>query len=396
MSSTLKYLRIDDAGQLQDFCERCGHGDVIGFDTEFVSENRYRPELCLLQVASENEIAIVDTLRVPDLNPFWSLLIADDQATLAHAAREEFLFCFRACGKKPARLFDVQLAAAFVGFDYPASYANLVTQILGARVPKGETRTDWKRRPLSDKQIRYAIGDVEHLHALYEELSVRLQKSGRLEWYYEEIAKWMNDLARNEQAPQWHRISGVSRLNRRSLGILQQLWLLREGEAEKRNRSPKRVIPDDLMIELAKRSSSRPSSFKAIRGFENRVHRGLLPPIADAIQRGIDLPDKQLPKKPDRGLSLNLGLLGQYLSTVLNVVCRQQDIAPALVGTAQDLRHFAAWRLGMIPASETPVLSTGWRAEIVGSTIDKALQGEIGLRVDNPRSDEPLTIQDLG
>ena len=396
MSSTIDHLRINDAGQLDQFCERCRQGKVIGFDTEFVSENRYRPELCLLQVASENEIAIVDTLSVKDLTPFWSALVSTDHVTLAHAAREEFLFCFRACGRKPSRLFDVQLAAAFAGFDYPASYANLVTQILGARVPKGETRTDWKRRPLTEKQIRYAIGDVEHLHALYEELCDRLQKAGRLDWYYEEIEKWMDDLARNEEAPQWHRISGVSRLNRRSLAILQQLWLMREREAENRNRSPKRIIPDDLMIELAKRSSSKPSSFKAIRGFENRVQRGLLPQIADAVQRGMELPDDQLPARPDRGLSLNLGLLGQYLSTVLSVVCRKQSIAPGLVGTAQDLRHFAAWRLGMIPDSDTPILSTGWRAEIVGSTIDKALRGEVGLRVDNASSDQPLTIQDLG
>ena len=151
------FLHIKGSEQLQEFCERSYGSEIIGFDTEFVSENRYRPELCLIQVATDTEIAIIDTLTVEDLAPFWELLTTGDQVTVVHAAREEFLFCYRACRARPKKLFDIQLAGGFIGLDYPASYGNLVAQLLGISISKGETRTDWRRRPLSDSQIKYCL-----------------------------------------------------------------------------------------------------------------------------------------------------------------------------------------------------------------------------------------------
>ena len=171
MPKTPNPLEICDASQLEAFCERCRSSSVIGFDTEFVSENRYRPELCLLQVATDDEIVLIDTLELEDINPFWDVLTSGDHISVVHAAREEFLFCLRACGKRPSNLFDTQLAAAFVGYDYPAAYSNLVFQFLSEHVAKCETRTDWMKRPLSKKQINYVVGDVVHLHAMYGQIS---------------------------------------------------------------------------------------------------------------------------------------------------------------------------------------------------------------------------------
>ena len=388
-------LEIDAPDQLESFCERCRASKVIGFDTEFVSENRYRPQLCLLQVATDDEIAIIDTLKLEDIGPFWDVLTDGDHISVVHAAREEFLFCFRSCGKQPANLFDTQLAAAFVGFDYPAAYSNLVFQILGGHVGKGETRTDWMKRPLSKQQINYAVGDVVHLHALCKQITEMLEQSGRKEWYREEIETWMSGLERLDVTPQWHRVSGATRLNRRALAILDQLWQVREREAERKNRSPKRTIPDDLMIELAKRGRADPSSFKAIRGFENRVNRSIHSAIATAIEFANQLPDGELPKKLERGNNLNLGLLGQFLTTVLSVVCRKQKIAPNLVGTAQDLRQLAGWWLGLTPKDKEPILIQGWRSQVIGSVIEKALDGKLALRVDKAAAKHPLTIEEL-
>ena len=393
---TPQLLEIDDPADLDSFCERCSRSSIIGFDTEFVSENRYRPELCLLQVATDDEIAVIDTLKLQDdLHCFWDVLTEGDHISVVHAAREEFLFCFRACGKRPRNLFDTQLAAAFVGFDYPAAYSNLVYQILGDHVAKGETRTDWMKRPLSKKQINYAVGDVVHLHLLFNRIRGMLEESNRSDWYREEINRWMSGLERLDNSTQWHRVSGATRLNRRSLAILDQLWQVREREAEKKNRSPKRTIPDDLMIELAKRGTAKPSSFKAIRGFDSRVSRSLHHAIATAIEVANQLPDDELPRKLDRGNNLNLGLLGQFLTTVLSVVCRKQKIAPNLVGTAQDLRQLAGWRLGMLPESEEPGLMQGWRSQVVGTVIENALSGKLALRVDQADAKHPLTIEEL-
>lgn len=386
---------LETAEELSGFCDRAKGSQYIGFDTEFVSENRYRPELCLLQVATDSELVIIDTLKIKDISPFWQMLTSGDHITIAHAAREEFLFCFRDIQQRPKNLVDVQLAAGFVGFDYPASYSNIVSAILGEFVSKGETRTDWAKRPLSDRQLKYAAGDVEHLTPLCEVVCGQLEKSGRMEWYREEVNKWMDDLERTESEPQWHRISGASRLNRRSLGILNELWLLRDRTAKDKNKSPRRIIPDDLMIELSKRGSAKPSSFKSIRGFDSRVARWLTDDIGAAISKANELSDNQLPDKMQRSKSINLGLVGQFLSTILGVVCQQKKISASLVGSAQEIRNYAAWRMGQLPKKPAPALASGWRAEVIGEAVDLAINGKLALRVGDAKSDNPLTIEEL-
>ncbi|MFT7633682.1 MAG: ribonuclease D [Mariniblastus sp.] len=389
------FEHITTAEGLQDFCDRISGCKLLGFDTEFVSENRYRPQLCLLQVAADGEYAIVDTLAVPDISPFWKLLVEGDHITIVHAAREEFLFCYRACGKRPKHLFDVQLGAGMTGLEYPASYGNLVSKLLGSRVDKGETRTDWMRRPLSKRQIDYALSDVTFLEQLHDTVSSQLEQLDRTSWFEEEMDAWQTSLERTEDEPQWRRVSGISSLNRQALAIVRELWIARDAEAENKNRSPKRVLPDDLLVELAKRGTPDPDRLKAIRGFDNRVSKSLTGPISEAIQRALDLPESKHPKRMPRGKTMNLGLLGQFLTTALNVVCKTQNIAPNIVGTAQSVRTMAAWRLGMIEQSETPDLATGWRAEIVGQLIDRVLDGSVAISVGNPKSDQPLKLEYL-
>ena len=386
---------IDTDSQLQKFCQQSAGAKIVGFDTEFVSESRYRPELCLLQVAVDDEYTIIDTMAINDLMPFWNFLVAGDHVTLAHAAREEFLFCYRACGGYPKKLFDVQLAAGMVGADYPISYGNLVSRSLNKTIDKGETRTDWRKRPLSDRQIAYALSDVVHLKRLYQKLSKNLDKLNRTEWFEDEMRDWQVHLCKTHDEPQWRRVSGISNLKPPALAIVRELWLVRDQVAEKKNRSPKRILPDDLIVELAKRGSADLKRLKAIRGFENRVNRSMLTPILEAIERANSLPEGELPKRLPRGKSTNLGLLGQFLSTALNVVCRDQSIAPSLVGTANDVRTMAAWKLGMINPKDKPALASGWRSEMIGKLIERVLDGTVAIRVDDPKSEEPLKLEYL-
>src|SRR5207244_2461404 len=139
---------------------------AIAFDTEFVSEDSYRPDLCLVQVAAAGKLAVIDPHAVEDLAPFWNLLAAEGHETIVHAGREEFRFCRRAIGRRPARLFDIQLAAALIGLEYPAAYGTLISRLLGQRLGKGETRTDWRKRPLTPVQLEYALQDVIYLEPL--------------------------------------------------------------------------------------------------------------------------------------------------------------------------------------------------------------------------------------
>lgn len=388
-----KYITTDD--ELADFCQTATGVPWIGFDTEFVSENRFQPELCLVQVSLGDKYFLIDALSISDLTPFWSLLVEGDHVTVAHAAREEFLFCLRACQRRPKRFFDVQLAAGMAGLEYPASYGNLVSRLLGTSINKGETRTDWRRRPLTDSQLAYALSDVVHLKPLYESLSSHLENLDRLDCFWLEMKSTHDDLERTEKEPQWHRVSGISNLNRKALAIVRELWLIRNEVAREKNRSPKRVLPDDLVVELAKRGNSDIKKLKAIRGIESRVSKSMFSLISEAVERANQLSEEELPKRIPRSQNTNLGLLGQFLNTAISVVCREKKIAPAIVGKASDIRKLAAWRLGMIKLDSPPSLASGWRSELVGDVIDQVLDGTIAIRVSNPKSEMPLDFEYL-
>ena len=168
MANANYFQHITDSESLAAFCQDNAVTKYVGFDTEFVSENCFRPLLCLIQVSTEKGYAIIDTLAIDDLTVFWDWLCDGDHITIVHAAREEFLFCFRAVGKRPSKLFDIQLAAGMIGCEYPAAYGNLVNRMIGVTVDKGETRTDWRKRPLTDNQMAYALEDVVHLWPVYK------------------------------------------------------------------------------------------------------------------------------------------------------------------------------------------------------------------------------------
>lgn len=389
----LQFEHIVDDAHLRDFCQRVAGASVLGFDTEFVSENRYRPQLCLLQVATPDALAIVDTLSIRDLQPFWHLICHEVEATVVHAAREEFLFCYREKGERPRHLFDLQLVAAFLGIEYPAAYGSLVQQILGQRLAKGETRTDWRLRPLSAKQIQYALQDVEFLLPIYEHLHRQLEERGRLEWYREEIDTWQSNLERTESEPQWQRLSGLSKMSRRELAIVRELFIWRDTIAQTRERSPRKILPDDLLVEIAKRGESQGAKLTAIRGLTQRVNAKLLPDIGAVVERARNLPDSELPEKITSGSSASIGILGQFLTTSLNLMCQEEKIAPGLVATSQEIRNLAAWKMGQPVDDQVPRLLQGWRAPLVSDLFDDVLSGRAVLRVADPQAANPVRLE---
>lgn len=395
MANDTEYQHITTAEALEEFCRENGNSQYVGFDTEFVSENCFRPLLCLIQVSTDKAYAIIDTLAIEDLTLFWDWLCDGDHITIVHAAREEFLFCFRAIGKWPANLFDIQLAAGMVGCEYPAAYGNLVNRMIGIAVDKGETRTDWRQRPLTDRQMAYALEDVVHLWPVYNKLQKKLRKLNRVDWVLDEMDQWQTALEKTVTHPQWRRVSGIARLKPAQLAIVKELWIWRNKEAQRRDRTPKRVLADDLIVELARRGTSAAAQIKAIRGFSNRVQASSINGISAAIERALQMPKSEHPKRITSTKTINLGLLGQFLTTALNVLCRTEQISSSIVGTAQEVRDVAAMRLGILKLPEKPRLLTGWRAEIVGQLIDQVLDGRVAIRVDDPKSDHPLKMEHI-
>ncbi|QDV65839.1 ribonuclease D [Crateriforma conspicua] len=386
----MQYQAIKTPEQLNRLCDQLAQCDVIGFDTEFVSEDSYRPELCLIQVAADDVLAVIDPYMAGDTTPFWNLLAEEGRTVLAHAAREESRFCFRFSGRPIAGLFDTQLSAGFVGIEYPASLGTLVQRLLNKKLPKGETRTDWRERPLSDAQLDYALQDVTDLRALYDKIRRKIDTLGRQAWVDEETQVFQEKIIRAETQENWRRVSGSSGLRPRQLEMVRQLWLWRESVAQQWDRIPKRVLRDDLIVELARRGSTDLRRIRSIRGMERRNLQSQYENIAAAIQKAIDVPDEQLPQKAKGSRRVVSPMLSQFLSTSIACISRQHRLSPSIVGNAEDVRELLGYELDPKPGDPTPSLLKGWRGEIVGKSFRQLLAGELAIRVADVKEAQPL------
>ncbi len=389
---------IEKPQELEALCDKLRAAKFIGFDTEFVSEHTYRPQLCLIQVAwsgddRQQELAAIDPLEC-DATPFWKAINEPGHVTIVHAGREEFIFCHRATGRRPNNLVDVQMAAGMVGPEYPVGYSNLIQRLLNQRPKKGETRTDWRRRPLSEHQLDYALDDVRYLIPVYDELQRQLGGLNRQGWLEEEITSWQDQMEHSLEQSSWRRVSGIARLSRRELEIVRELWHWREEEASQKDKPRKSVLRDDMIVELAKRRVADPQRIRALRGFERRNLSRAVPALAERIGKALAVPDADCPRQLQRENNSHLTSLGQFMASALASVCRGAQVAPSLVGTLEDIRELAAYRLAGCPeGAPLPSLMQGWRAEVVGRVLDDILTGKTAVRVVDPQSEHPLGFE---
>jgi ribonuclease D len=383
--------------QVCDLVDRLAPHPHLCFDTEFVSEHTYRSQLCLVQVAAPGILAVIDTLKARDLEPFWRLLAEPGRTTVVHAGREEFGFILHAIQTRPSNLFDVQVAAGLVDHDFPAGYASIVRRFLNLPTNKGETRTDWRQRPLTQAQLEYAVDDVRHLEQLWRKLERKLESLGRVNWMQEEMAAWQDDVEESFSRKRWRRVSGLNGLSRRELAVARELWHWRDSVAEERDMPPKRVLRDDLLVELCKRKSADERQISAIRGMQRSDLRYILKGLSDAIARGLELPDDECPGgERHRTPPPQLAMLGQFMATAVAGMCRSEHLAPALVGTSSDMRDLLAYKLGYHDGDRPPLLASGWRANVVGSLVDDLLAGRAALRIGDIKSHDPLVIERWG
>ncbi|PHR93080.1 MAG: ribonuclease D [Blastopirellula sp.] len=385
-----QYIASQDS--LLAFCDRLKTAKAIYFDTEFVSEDTYTPDLCLIQIAVEDDLALIDPKDIEDMTPFWEVLADGSHVTVAHSGREELLFCYRAIGRKPANLFDTQIAAGLIGLEYPCSFGNLNIKMLDVKLPKGETRSDWRVRPLTSNQIDYALNDVIYLKPLHEKLARKIDKLNRNDWMQEEIDSWESALIEAVNKPRWRNVSGTGNLGVRSLAVVKALWHWRDNQARKMDLPPRRVFRDDLIAELARRKSADPKHIKAIRGMQRRDNQNRLEELAECIQTALDLPDSECPRSVANAPKKQYTVLGQFLNSALGSICREAKVAPSLACTVQDVRDLISYHLD---GSDTPPkLTQGWRASVVGQTIEDLLDGTRTISIGNPRAVEPLVFHE--
>jgi ribonuclease D len=375
----------------------------LALDTEFISERKFEPQLCLVQVAAEGVIGIIDPQLVGDLTPFWEFLCDGDACeVLVHACRSEMEFCHRAVGRVPQRVFDVQLAAGFLGKDYPAPFTGLLERYLRISLPKGETRTDWARRPLSEQQIDYALNDVRYLNPLAKKLKKQMASLKRTRWYQSEIRDTLDRMVQDFETPNWRSLSGLNSLSRRELAIVRALCYWRDEQARQHNIPVGLLMRDDLVIELARRKTPEPKRISAVRGLQRKDITRQLPQISEAIQRGLDCPESDLPEPSPRLRTQQYAQMVQLLYAGLAMLCHRNDIATNLVVSQNDVRELLANRFdnvtnGTASNGTTPAtlkLETGWRAMIVGRFFDDLLDGKVAIRIDKNQPNAPLQFVD--
>lgn len=378
--------------QLDELCDHLQNQPVVAFDTEFVGEDSYRPDLCLIQVATPDRLAVIDPLAVGDVTPFWDLLLDPARTTVAHAGREETRLCFFAVGRPPARLFDIQLAAALVGFSFPIGYGGIVQELIGHRTSKAETLTDWRRRPLTPAQMRYAFDDVRYLLPLYKLLTGRLRQLDRLGWADEEMATYVQEwIADDPTGEKWRRVKGLGGLSRRELAVAREVYQWRDQFASRVNRPARQIMRDDLLADIARRSPAWADDLLQFRG----VPRGEAESITAAVRRGLALPADQLPAPPERDNDPpHVGTLATLLGVVLADLCARNFLAPNLVATSSDLKELVRSRQpGADPLPADCRLAAGWRAEHIRPQLDAVLDGKSVLAVRDPRKPAPLTVR---
>ena len=386
-----QFSYITNQESLHELCDKISAHQIVAFDTEFVAEDSYRPELCLVQVAVDQEVAIIDPYTCGDLTPFWNRLVDPANNVIVHAGREETLFCYRATKKLIPNLFDIQVAAGFLGFEYPASYGNLVHRFTGKILDKEETRSDWRIRPLSNQQLAYAAQDVRDLPRLYDTLKNQIEKLDRLSWLEQETRQRQIELEEFESGDNWFRISGIQALSGNSLTIVKSLWNWRDLKAKERDIPPRKILRDDLLIELARRGTPDVRRMTSLRGMEHRHTKLYLPELSKAIEDALGQPIPVWPRKQRYGRGQPAGMLTQFLSAALAYICRTKRISPAIVATSDDLRDFVKYRLDpKNEDAEPPCLTVGWRAEIVGKELDELLTGKLAMVLDDPNSEMPI------
>jgi ribonuclease D len=366
----------------------------FAFDTEFVSEDTFEPVLCLIQVATRERLALIDPLAVRDLDPFWDAVCDPGLEVVMHAAGEDLRICLLRTGRLPRRVFDVQIAAGLAGFSYPLSLVNLVAQVLGVSLAGGETRTDWRRRPLSPAQIDYALDDVRYLLELADIFAATLRDLGRTAWADEEFEEFIAAIAQRADEDRWRRLPGLNQLSRRGMEMARQLSSWREDEARRQNRPLRQVMRDDLLVAIAKRQPTNRRGLEALRDFNRPGLMNRADEILRALQKARDVPEDELPEASTRieeppGLST----VSNLLSAAMAQCCAQHRVAGSLAANVADLKQLIRWHLDGGPTDQRPALVQGWRADLFGRALLEVLDGRVALRVTDPRSDFPVTLE---
>lgn len=393
----LNELMVADDRALRRTCRRLRDAGSFGFDTEFIRERSYLPQLCLVQAATAGEVFLIDPLRV-DVGEFWRLVLDAKLQKVVHAGSQDIELCHQHTGRAPANVFDVQVAAGLVGVDYPLSYEKLARAVLGVKLARSQAYSEWTRRPLTAAQLRYAATDVAHLSALSDELDRRLTKLGRQTWMAEEMTALEDEgLYACDTDQLWRRVRGHKGLRSRELAVLQRLAPIREAAAQQEDTPPRSLLRDPVLIAIARRMPTTIGELKNTRGFPRPLARQIGHDIIEAVKEAralglSQLPPAVAPKQDDPADKM----LTDLASAAGQALCTSSGVNHRLFATREDYAQIVravggARRRGS--GDGTPRLLTGWRKDFAGRMLEDMLTGRRTIRVTRTDGQPNLDIE---
>lgn len=377
MRYTPPHMRIvTTSDDLTSACQSLSTSDFVAVDTEFMREQTFWPQLCLIQLATPAEALIVDPLAPGlDLGPFWALMANERIAKVFHAARQDIEIVFAKTGLVPHPVFDTQIAAMVCGFGESISYVNLVKKVTGVDLDKSSRFTDWSRRPLSEKQLNYAIADVTHLRDVYRHLNAEIEATSRSEWLNEEM-RVLTDPKTYEQHPDdaWQRLK-LRVKNRKSLAVLMELAAWRERMAQSQDVPRSRVLRDEALYDIANQAPTTTDQMSELRTLSEGFSRSQRArEIVEAVKRGLARDMKSVPPiARGQQLSADATALVDLLRVLLKASAARHRVAPRLIASTEDLE-----RIAVEPEADVAALK-GWRRRLFGEDAMRLKRGEIAL-----------------
>ncbi|WP_183807161.1 ribonuclease D [Mycoplana azooxidifex] len=374
---------IETTAALAEACALLAKSDYLTIDTEFLRETTFWPVLCLVQLAGPETAVIVDPMaKGIDLSPFFALMADTSVVKVFHAARQDLEIIYNLGKLIPHPIFDTQVAAMVCGFGDSVSYDQLVQKTKGVQIDKSSRFTDWSRRPLTDKQLEYALADVTHLRDVYQFLNAKLEQEGRNLWVAEEMAVL--------EAPGTYDIhpdDAWKRLKMRvkkpvELLVLQKVAAWREREARARNVPRSRILKDDTIYEIAQQQPADAEALGRLRtipkGWE-RSQSGTA--LLEAIREALDTPKTDLPRLPRQPhVPEGAAAASEMLKVLLKLVSEKQGVAAKIIANSDDLEKIA------IDGEEADVPALhGWRRELFGAVALDLIGGKVGLRFVNKK-----------
>lgn len=372
---------IDTQAGLEQLAADLEGSEVLAVDTEFLREKTYYPKLCLIQLNNEEIQAIVDPLAVRSLEPLAAIMAGPACVKIFHSGSQDIDILYHELGVMPTPLFDTQMAAALMGFPLQVGYGPLVQALCNVRLAKADSYTDWSRRPLTTNQLKYALDDVVYLPKMYRHMERALAKQGRSSWLDADFAR-LADPAKYDNDPMdmWRKVKRVASLSHGQMAVAQELAAWREREAMERNIPRKWVIPDEALIEIARKSPKSIDRLMEVRGLNTKLTTKTARKVLEAVKRGREKDPKDypcLPKRPSGSPEVDGAV--DLLASVVEVRAKENGVAVPVLASRDDLARLVHGH------RDDCELMQGWRYEMVGRELEAIMEGKLAVYVEGGR-----------